>query len=189
MTAIEPTVQSGPDTPAPTAARDIAVWEAHMAAEFVTHSADDAVATMTEDAYVDHVPVLTGARGKAAVRAFYADDFIPQTPPDFAITLVTRTVGPDRVVDEMVATFTHTAPCAWLLPGLPPTGRRVAVPMVAAVDFRDGLVAGERIYWDQASVLVQLGLLNPAGLPIAGAEAAGKVLELTDATRPAAPTP
>ena len=89
---------------------------------------------------------------------------------------VSRTIGADRLVDEMILRFTHSLRMDWLLPGLAPTGRRVEVPMVVIVHFREGKVAHEHVYWDQASVLVQLGLLDPAGLPVAGAEAAHKLL-------------
>ena len=80
-------------------------------------------------------------------------------------------------MDELVFKFTHTIPMDWILPGIPPTGKRVEVPLVAIVRVRDGKLAHEHIYWDQASVLVQIGLLDPARLPIAGVESAKKVLD------------
>ena len=90
---------------------------------------------------------------------------------------VSRTVGVDRLVDEMIFRFTHTSAIDWMLPGIAPTGRLVEVPLVAIVQFRDGKVAHEHIYWDQASVLVQIGRLDPQGLPVAGGETAHKVLD------------
>jgi carboxymethylenebutenolidase len=120
---------------------------------------------------------MTGGFGHDAVRAFYAAHFIGHNPADTALDLVSRTVGTDRLVDEMVFRFTHDRPVDWMLPGVPPTGRRVEVPLVAIISFRDGKVASEHIYWDQASVLVQVGLLDPHGLPVAGAETAAKLLD------------
>jgi len=120
---------------------------------------------------------MTGGVGREALRTFYARLFIPQMPPDTEIVPVSRTIGTDRLVDEMIFCFTHTIEMQWMLPGVPPTGKRVEIPLVAIVNFRAGKLAHEHIYWDQASVLVQLGLLSPADLPIAGIETARKVLD------------
>ena len=132
---------------------------------------------MVDDAYVNHVPVLTGGSGKPALREFYASHFIPKMPPDLEMVLISRTIGNEQLVEEMVLKFTHSIEMDWMLPGVPPTGRRVEIALVAIVRFRDGKVAHEHIYWDQASVLAQLGLIDPAKLPAAGAESAGKVLD------------
>ena len=132
---------------------------------------------MVEDAYVNHVPVLTGGFGKPELRQFYSAHFIPKMPPDLEMTSVSRTIGTDQLVEEMVVRFTHTVEIDWMLPGIAPTGRRVEVALVVVVHFRDGKLAHERIYWDQASVLAQLGLIDAKGLPIAGAESARKVLD------------
>ncbi|GAP99920.1 ester cyclase [Leptolyngbya sp. NIES-2104] len=154
-----------------------AVWEAHIQSEFATHSTEDALATMVEDAYVNHIPVMTGGVGKPAVGEFYSKSFIPQIPPDFELVPISRTIGMDQLVDEMVGKFTHTIQMDWMLPGVAPTGKRVEVPTVAIIRFRDGKVAHEHLYWDQASVLVQLGLLDPGRLPVAGIESARKALD------------
>lgn len=153
------------------------LWEDHMRHEFATRDTEETLATMIDGAYVNHVPVLTGGVGKAALRAFYGRHFIPKMPPDMAMTPVSRTIGADRLVDEMVIKFTHTVEMDWLLPGLRPTGRAVEVALVVIVHFRGSKVAHEHIYWDQASVLAQLGLLDPATLPVAGVESALKVLD------------
>ena len=153
------------------------VWDEHVRYEFVTRDVAATLATMVPDAYVNHVPVMTGGAGHEALGAFYAEDFIPQMPPDTEIVPVSRTIGDDRLVDEMIFRFTHTIAMEWMLPGVAPTGKRVEVPLVAIVGFREGKVAHEHIYWDQASVLVQLGLLDPTGLPVAGVETARKVRE------------
>jgi carboxymethylenebutenolidase len=157
----------------------VALWEEHIRHEFDTKSTDDTLATMVADAYVDHVPVLTGGRGLAELREFYATHFIPRMPPDMAMTPVSRTVGTDQLVDEMVVNFTHSIEMDWMLPGIPPTGRRVEIALVVIVRFRDGKLAHEHIYWDQASVLAQLGLIDPAKLPVAEADSARKVLDPT----------
>ena len=164
-------------TPAQQVLSDL--WEEHMKAEFVARSADDAVAAMVEDAHVNHVPVMTGGVGREQVREFYRTSFIPQMPPDLQIIPISRTIGTERVVDEMVVTATHSVQMDWLLPGLPPTGKRMEIAVVAIVTFRAGKLASEHIYWDQASVLVQLGLLDSRTLPVAGAESAHKVLDPT----------
>ena len=153
----------------------IKLWEAHTTDEFVARDTEATLATMVDDAYVNHIPVLTGGYGKAALRTFYSRDFIPVMPPDTTLTPVSRTVGEDQLVDEMIFSFTHTQEMPWMLPGIPSTNRHVEVPLVAIVSFRDGKLAHEHIYWDQASVLKQIGLLNDPSLPVAGVESARKV--------------
>jgi carboxymethylenebutenolidase len=152
------------------------LWEEHTADEFVIRDTEATLSTMTDDAYVNHIPVMTGGHGKAALRHFYSRDFIPAMPPDTTLTPVSRTIGEDQLVDEMILSFTHTREMPWMLPGVAPTHRHVEVPLVAIVRFRDGKLAHEHIYWDQASVLKQLGLLSDPSLPIAGAETAHKIL-------------
>ena len=153
------------------------LWEDHVRYEFSTRNTEDTLATMVEDAYVNHIPVLTGGVGRDELREFYSKRFIPQMPPDTEMTPVSRTIGEDQIVDEMVFKFTHTIQMDWMLPGIAPTGKRVEVPLVAIVRFRDGKLAHEHIYWDQASVLVQIGLLDASKLPVAGVETARKVLD------------
>jgi carboxymethylenebutenolidase len=126
--------------------------------------------------YVNHVPTMAGGVGHDQLKRFYKYHFIGTNPPDTTMTPVSRTIGADRVIDEMVVRFTHTTAIDWMLPGVAPTQRVVEIPLVAIVQFRDGKVAHEHIYWDQASVLVQIGLLEPGNLPVAGAETARKVL-------------
>jgi len=153
------------------------LWEEHVRHEFATHNTEDTLATMVEDAYVNHIPVLTGGVGKDELREFYSKRFIPQMPPDTEMIPISRTIGNDQLVDEMVFKFTHTIRMDWMLPGIAPTGKRVEVPLVAIVRFRESKLAHEHIYWDQASVLVQLGLLDAATLPVAGVETARKALD------------
>ena len=156
-----------------------ALWEAHTRYEFETRDVDATMATMVGDPYVNHVPVMTGGVGQRDLARFYANHFIPKCPADIGMVPVSRTVGADRVVDEMVVSFTHDREIDWMLPGIAPTGRRVEVPLVAVVGFRGSKLYHEHIYWDQASVLVQIGLLDPNALPVAGVETAHKLLDET----------
>jgi carboxymethylenebutenolidase len=153
------------------------LWDEHVKYEFATRDTEDTLETMVADAYVNHVPVLTGGVGHDQLREFYSQRFIPQMPPDTSMTPVSRTIGVDRVVDEMVFEFTHTIKMDWMLPGVEPTGRHVKIPLVVIVHFRNRKLAHEHIYWDQASVLAQLGLIETANLPVAGVETAEKVLD------------
>jgi carboxymethylenebutenolidase len=155
------------------------LWEEHTKYEFATRDTESTLATMTEDAYVNHIPVMTGGFGKDALRAFYSERFIPSMPPDTTLTPISRTIGEDQLVDEMIFSFTHNQEMPWMLPGVPPTNRHVEVPLVAIVHFRDGKLAHEHIYWDQASVLKQIGLLTNENLPVFGAETAQKVVDPT----------
>jgi carboxymethylenebutenolidase len=155
----------------------IARWDEHIGYEFSTRDVSSTIATMVEDAYVNHVPVMTGGYGHEALRRFYAEDFITPMPADTSIQLVSRTLGEDQLVDEIIFSFTHTEEMPWMLPRVPPTYRHVDIPLVVVVGFRDGKLAHERIYWDQASVLKQIGLLTDLSLPVFGAEIARKVLD------------
>jgi carboxymethylenebutenolidase len=154
------------------------MWEEHCKHEFTTRDVNATLDTMVDDAYVNHVPVLTGGVGKPALREFYSKDFIPTMPPDTTMRPVSRTIGENGLVDEMIFTFTHSQEMPWMLPGVAPTGKRVEIALVAIVKFRDGKLAHEHIYWDQASVLKQIGLLTDERLPVFGAETATKLLEL-----------
>ena len=155
----------------------IARWDEHISYEFSTRDVSSTIATMVEDAYVNHVPVMTGGYGHEALRRFYKEDFISPMPADTSIQLVSRTLGQDQLVDEIIFSYTQTEEMPWMLPGVPPTHRHVDVPLVVVVGFRDGKLAHERIYWDQASVLKQIGLLTDPSLPVFGAETAHKLLD------------
>jgi carboxymethylenebutenolidase len=162
-------------TPAQQTLNDL--WEEHLRDEFATRDTNGTLETMVPDAYVNHIPVLTGGVGHEELREFYSRHFIPKMPPDTEIVPISRTIGAERLVDEMIFRFTHTVEMDWMLPGIAPTGRRVECPLVVIVHFRDGKLANEHIYWDQASVLVQLGLLDAANLPVAGLESARKLAD------------
>jgi carboxymethylenebutenolidase len=153
-------------------------WDRHLAAEFAARSADEALATMAADPHVNHVPLMLGGRGRAELHDFYANHFLNQIPPDMEMVPVSRTVGQGRVVDEQIARFTHSIRMDWLLPGVAPTGKRVELPFVVVVQFEGDRLAHEHLYWDQASVLVQVGLLDRT-LPVRGGETAAQVLNPT----------
>ena len=155
----------------------VALWEAHLKAELQDKDARASCDTMADNPYVNHVAVLTGGVGWRQLENYYNRYFIPGQPPDLEIVPISRTVGQDRIVDEFVYRCTHSIPMEWLLPGVPPTGRRLEVAVVVIISFDGGKIKSEQIYWDQASVLVQLGLLDPTGLPVAGVEVAHKALD------------
>lgn len=156
-----------------------ALWENHIKFEFQTRDTADTLATMVGEPYVNHVPTMTGGTGFDELRRFYKNHFIPQLPKDTHLIPISRTVGSDRVVDEMIFCFTHDEEIDWMLPGIPPTGKNVEIPLIAIVNFRGGKLYNEHIYWDQASVLVQIGKLDPENLPIAGLETAQKVKDVS----------
>jgi carboxymethylenebutenolidase len=154
-----------------------AVFDDHVRAEFVDRDLNATMATMTDDPYVNHVPVMTGGVGREAVARFYDTHFIGRWPADIEVIPVSRTADENQVVDELVLRFTHDIEMPALLPGVPPTGRRVELAFAVVVGFRDGKITHEHIYWDQASLLAQVGLLDADALPVVGAEHARKVLD------------
>src|SRR5262249_34062651 len=125
-------------------------WDQHLASEFDAKSADQALATMTVEPHVNLVPLLIGARGRGELGDFYANHCLNQIPPDMEMVTVSRTIGQGRVVDELIARFTHSIRMDWLLPGIPPTGKRVELPFVVIVQFEGDKLAHEHLYWDQA---------------------------------------
>ncbi len=138
------------------------LWADHLAGEFEIKDVEATLATMVDDACVNHMPVNTGGRGKDALRTFYRDDFIPSWPDDLQMAPLNRVVGEGQLVDELRLTFTHDRPMPWLLPNVPATHRKIAMDVVVVVQFRGDKLACERIYWDHAAVLRQTGLLKPA---------------------------
>jgi carboxymethylenebutenolidase len=157
----------------------VELWEEHLKAEFQDKDARASCDTMVENPYVNHVPVLTGGVGRQQLERFYGKYFIPSMPDDTELVPISRTVGYDRIVDEFVFSCTHSRQMDWLLPGVKPTGRRLELVTVVVVAFQDGKIHHEHIHWDQASALVQAGLLDPTHLPVSGAEAARKMLSPT----------
>src|SRR3954465_11147194 len=125
------------------------LWAAHIEVEFQTKDVEATLETMVDDAYVNHMPVNTGGRGKDELRAFYRDNFIPSWPDDLQMTLTNRVVAPGQIVEELRLRFRHGKRMEWFLPGVPPTGKVVEIDLVVVVQFRGDKLASERIYWDQ----------------------------------------
>jgi carboxymethylenebutenolidase len=160
-----------------------AIFDAHVQAEFVDKDVAATMATMAPEPYLTHVPTLTGGTGRVEVEHFYRNHFVGHWPDDVQVKPVSRTSGQNRVVDELIVSFTHDREMRVYLPGVAPTGRKVVLPHVVVMGFDEaGRVAYEHIYWDQATLLVQVGLLDPALLPVAGVE---QVERLLDPSRPA----
>jgi len=141
------------------AQENVRLWEEHLNGEFVTKNENLSLATMVEDASVLTMPTRWGGKGKEALRPLYRDEFIPSIPPEWEHTLTNRVATDNCVVEEATVRFHHTQQMDWFLPGVPPTDKWITVELVIVVDFRDGKMAAERIYWDQAAVLRQIGLL------------------------------
>jgi carboxymethylenebutenolidase len=151
------------------------VWDLHLASEFAARSTEETMATMTETPRVNVVPLMVGALDASELRVFYSSHFLNQLPPDIETVPISRTVGQDRVVDELILRFTHSIRMDWILPGVPPTNRRIEVPMGVIVQFDKHEIAHEHLYWDMGSILLQAGLID-ASLPVRGAESARQVL-------------
>ncbi len=156
-----------------------ALWDQHCYHEFATRDVAATMKTMVAEPYVNHIPTMTGGVGQKELARFYRHHFVDSNPKDTKLIPISRTIGADRVVDEMLFCFTHDREIDWMLPGIPPTGKYVEIPLIAIVCFRGDKLYHEHIYWDQASVLVQIGKLDPKGLPVAGRETAVKLLDET----------
>ncbi len=165
------------DELSPAQQRMLEAYLRHTASEFETRRPEDALATMVTSPYVALLPTLAGGIGREEVQDFYANHFIFNMPPDMELVPVSRIVGVDHVVEESVLRFTHTVELDWMLPGVAPTGRRVEVAVCSVVKMEGEKVAHEHIYWDQGSVLAQLGLLDVDRLPVVGAEGGRKILD------------
>jgi carboxymethylenebutenolidase len=157
-----------------------ALFDGHIEREFAHQDVDTTMQTMVPEPYVHCIPIMTGGFGGQGVRRFYGEHFINQIPKDAKVTPISRTVGKDQVVVELVLSFTHDTQWDYLLPGIPPTGKRVELPHVVVMKFEDGKVAHEHVWWDQASLLVQVGLLDPMNLPVVGVEQARKLLRIVE---------
>ena len=156
-----------------------AVFDQHIKHEFQDHDVDATMQTMTKEPCVHHVPVMTGGIGYEGVYNFYKNHFIGKMPDDTKIVRISRTVDKEQVVDELILSFTHDKEIDFMLPGVPATGKYVEIACVVVMNFKDGKISHEHIYWDQASLLVQIGLLDPKLLPVTGGEQAKRLLELS----------
>ena len=154
-----------------------ALWDQHCYHEFATRDVAATMKTMVDNPYVNHIPTMTGGVGQQELARFYQNHFVNANPADTKLVPISRTIGADRVVDEMLFCFTHDREIDWMLPGVAPTGKYVEIPLVAIVCFRGDKLYHEHIYWDQASVLAQIGLIDASKLPTAGIETAKKLLD------------
>src|SRR5919109_5387983 len=158
-----------------------AVFDEHVRHKFEDHDVEATMKTMVKEPYVHHVPTLTGGIGYNGVYNFYKNHFVGKTPADTNITRISRTVDKDRVVDELIVSFTHNIEIDFILPGIPPTGKHVEIPTVVVMKFDgDKKIEHEHIYWDQASVLAQIGLIDTKNLPITGVEQTQRLLEVSN---------
>jgi len=156
-----------------------AMFDKHVNYEFEHHDVDATMKTMVKEPYVHHVPTLTGGIGYDGVYNFYKNDFVGKMIDDTKIVRISRTVGIDQVVDELILGLTHDREIKVMFPRIPPTGKYVEIPLVVVMKFDDDKIAHEHIYWDQASLLVQLGLLDSKNLPVYGIKQTRKILELS----------
>jgi carboxymethylenebutenolidase len=155
------------------------VWQQHNYSEWVMKDAKAALATMSDDPHVLMVPIAIGGRGRDGVYDYYHNYFLAQLPADIRPVPISQVVGTDTLVEEAVFHFTHDQVMDWLIPGVPPTGKHVEVGVVAIVKFEDGKIASEHLYWDHASVLAQVGVLDPDAVPVKGVESARALLDWT----------
>jgi len=138
---------------------NVKLWEQHITGEFVTKDENLSLSTMVEDASVMHMPTRSGGKGKAELRPYYRDMFIPSIPSEWEHTVTNRVMTEDTIVEEAKVRLVHSKQMDWFLPGIPPTGKTIEMELVIVIQFRDGKMAAERIYWDQAAVLRQIGKL------------------------------
>lgn len=157
-----------------------ALFAEHMRHEFETCDVDATMATMVDEPYVNHVPTLSGGVGHDMLKRFYKYHFIGQNSQERSMTPVSYTVGGNRLVLEQVLKFRHDAVLDRYFPNIEPTDEVVEIPIVIFVTFRGSRVVHEHLYWDQGSALKQIGVLDAGGLPIAGPEAAHKLLDETE---------
>jgi carboxymethylenebutenolidase len=133
---------------------------------------------MTENPYVFNIPSGTGGVGRAGVYDFYVNQMLPSLPPDLALVSLSQTFGDNRIVEEFVIRFTHSLRMDWLLPSVPVTDRKVEFALVGVIGIEGGKVASEHLYWDQATVLSQLGVLDHP-TAAAGVGSGARLLELS----------
>jgi carboxymethylenebutenolidase len=152
------------------------VWQQHTYSEFVMRDAAGALKTMSENPYVLMVPIAVGGQGRDGVFDYYSSQFLAQLPADLAAAPISQIIAADTIVEEAVFSFTHDQVMDWMIPGVPTTGKRVEVAVTGVVKFENGLIASEHLYWDHASVLAQLGMIDRSKVPVQGAESARTLL-------------
>lgn len=153
------------------------LWEEHLESEFAHKSPEAALGTMTDDPRVTIVPILVGGKGRDEMHTFYSKHFLNQLPPDLEVVPISRTIGETRVIDELVLRFTHSLQMDWVLPGVAATGKRIEFAMCVVVHIENGKIATENLYWDNATILRQAGMLDEPSLPVVGAESARQMID------------
>jgi carboxymethylenebutenolidase len=152
------------------------VWQQHTYAEFVMRDATAALTTMTENPYVLMVPIGVGGQGREGVHDFYSTKFLAQMPSDLIPISISQIIAENYIIEEAVHSFTHDQVMDWILPGVAPTRKRIEVVVIGIIHFENGKIAHEHLYWDQASVLAQIGLIDPSTPTVLGAEGPRKLL-------------
>jgi steroid delta-isomerase-like uncharacterized protein len=117
------------------------------------HDLADTLATLTSDCVFEDLALDQHFEGHAGATAYYRmwwDAFDTEVTPEQL-----HLVEPATAVAETTWRGKHGGPFL----GIAPTGRGIAVPVILVAELRDGLMSGERIYWDRATVLEQLGEL------------------------------
>lgn len=163
----------------------LAVWQQHTYSEFVLRDAAGALETMTDNPYVLLVPISVGGQGRDGVRNFYANTFLPQLPNDLEVMAISQTITADAnasgtIAEEAVFRFTHDHLMDWIAPGIPATSKRIEVAFASFIRFEAGKIASEHLYWDHATVLAQLGLIEANKLAVKGPEGANLLLKWAD---------
>ena len=134
------------------------VWDEHLAALLGRRDLAAALARMSAEPSVLHMPAMTGGTAGPGVERFYAQVLLPSLPADLTLTRISRTVDRWRLVDELTVSFTHDRELPWLLPGIEPTHRRAEVLAIAVVAFQRGRIRSVRALWDHATLTAQLDL-------------------------------
>jgi carboxymethylenebutenolidase len=152
------------------------VWQQHVYSEFVLKDAKAALTTMTDDPHVLMVPIAVGGKGSDGVYDYYSKYFLTQLPADLMPIPISQVIGTDTLVEEAVYTFTHDQVMDWMIPGVRRTGKRVEVAVVGVIKFVNDRIASEHLYWDHATVLAQLGIIDPDKASVKPAESARTLL-------------
>ena len=159
---------------------DIEATRDGLVTSTISGNNDKTMKSVRPYAHVINGPTLTGGIGSKNIGLFYSKFFFP-LPKSFSSRLLSRTIGTDRVVDELFISFVHNLAVHWMLPGIPPTNRRVEVVVVSIMCVKGRALESEHVYWDQASVLVQLGMLDPKLIPDAMKQKGVKILPVVSA--------
>ena len=158
----------------------INVLEQHVDAE-MKGDLELTMSTMIDNPHLLNIPNMMGGDDFEGVKTFYKDHLVGKFfPPDVEFNRISLTIGKDQIVEELVICFTHTKKIDWCLPNIEPTNKKVKMSVVVIAGIKDKKLTHEHIYWDQASVLVQAGLLDSKNLPVVGDQSANKLLKFAN---------